>query len=70
MLVTNVELYIFRFRKGALAILSQLIPSLGDRAVIVKKNEVHRIPVTARIHVNIRAPNAFNYFVEGGEYSG
>ena len=69
-LVTNVELYLLRFRKGALAILSQLIPPLGDRAVVVKKNEVRRIPVTARIQANIRALDALNYLVEGGEYPG
>ena len=47
--IANVELDVFSLRERTLAVLFELIPSLGHAAVVIEKNQLRRIPIAAHV---------------------
>jgi len=67
--VAHVELHVFDFRIGTLAVLAHLFPTLRDGAVVVEQIELRRVPVDVCDNLYVCLSDAVEELVEGGTYT-
>src|ERR1051326_2710752 len=64
--ITHVKFHVFDFRIRTLAVLTNLIPTLRYRTVVVKQREARRVPIDVRHRINIGVSDAVEQMIEGG----
>src|SRR6266850_3342048 len=66
--LAHVELHVLEIGIRSLAVLTQLVPTSRDAAIIIEQYQLPRVPVRARDLTNVRVANAVQDLVECSQH--